>query len=54
MDTLADGILVREIGARENIVNVDDDRRVLIVLRRDEAALERDAHGFCWKPPSAR
>ena len=47
IDVLSDGIFIREIGARENVVDVDDHRRVLVVLRRDEAAaLEGDSHGL--------
>src|SRR5258708_4628094 len=38
---------MREIGARENVVDVHDHRRALVVLRRDEAAaLEADSHGL--------
>ena len=47
MDVLADGIFAGEIGARENVVDVDHHRRVFVVLRRDEApALEGDSHGW--------
>ena len=47
MDVLSDGILVGEIGACENIVNVDYHRRALVVLGCDEAAaLDGDSHGL--------
>ncbi len=47
IDALADGILIRKIGAREDIVDVDNDRRTLVILRRDEAAaLKSDSHGL--------
>src|ERR1700691_5565926 len=45
MDVLTDGVLVREVAACENVVNVDDDGGVLVVLLGDEApALQGDAH----------
>ncbi len=47
IDALANGIFIREIGARENVVDVHHHRRALVVLRRDEAAaLEGDSHGL--------
>ena len=47
MDVLTDGVLVGEVVACENVVNVDDGRGVLVVLLGDEAtALQGDAHGL--------
>ena len=47
IDVFADGIFIGEIGARKNVVNVDDHGSVLIVLRRDEpATLEDGSHGL--------
>ena len=44
-DAFADGVLVRKESAREDVVDDGDERRVLIVLRGEEApALERDVH----------
>jgi len=32
IDALADGVFMREVGARENVVDVDDRWRMLVVL----------------------
>src|SRR6185437_7238182 len=43
----ADRVLMREIGTGKNVIDVDDHRGVLIVLRADEtAALQRKTHGL--------
>ena len=47
IDALPYGVFMREISARENVIYVHDDWRVLVVLGRNEAAaFERDSHGF--------
>ena len=47
IDVFANGIFMGEIGAGKNVVDVDDHRSVLVVLRSDEAAaLERGSHGL--------
>src|SRR5580698_4813712 len=45
MDVLTDWVLVREVAACENVVNIDDVWSVLVVLLGDEAtAFQGDTH----------